>query len=79
MHIHPNVSNVKPFKFFRSEPLYWVTAMGEGKLISTMSAEHIVNIMGVITDGYVPNPYIGRTNIEWMEIFEQELRNRQIR
>ena len=53
--------------------------MGEGKLISTMSAEHIVNIMGVITDGHIPNPYIGRTNIEWMEIFEQELRNRQIR
>jgi hypothetical protein len=70
---------MRPFKFFRSEPLYWINTMGEGKLISTMSAEHIVNIMGVITDGHIPNPYIGRTNIEWMEIFEQELRNRQIR
>jgi hypothetical protein len=70
---------VKPFKFFRSEPLYWVTAMGDAMLVSEMSGEHIVNIMGVITDGHVPNPYIGRTNIEWMEIFEQELRNRQIR
>ena len=70
---------MKRFKFFRSEPLYWVTAMGDAMLVSEMSGEHIVNIMGVITDGHVPNPYIGRTNIEWMEIFEQELRNRQIR
>jgi hypothetical protein len=53
--------------------------MGDAMLVSEMSGEHIVNIMGVITDGHVPNPYIGRTNIEWMEIFEQELRNRQIR
>ena len=50
--------------------------MGEGKLVSIMSGEHIVNIMGVINDGCIPNPYIGRTNIEWMEIFENELRNR---
>jgi len=67
------------FKFFKgkvNEPLYWITTMGEGKLVSTMSGEHIVNIMGVITDGYIPNPYIGKTNIEWMEIFENELRNR---
>jgi hypothetical protein len=67
------------FKFFKgklNEPLYWITTMGEGKLVSTMSGEHIVNIMGVITDGCIPNPYIGKTNIEWMEIFENELRNR---
>ena len=67
------------FKFFKgkvNEPFYWITTMGEGKLVSTMSGEHIVNIMGVINDGCIPNPYIGRTNIEWMEIFENELRNR---
>ena len=67
------------FKFFKgkvNEPLYWITTMGEGKLVSAMSGEHIVNIMGVINDGCIPNPYIGRTNIEWMEIFENELRNR---
>ena len=67
------------FKFFKgkvNEPVYWITTMGEGKLVSIMSGEHIVNIMGVINDGCIPNPYIGRTNIEWMEIFENELRNR---
>ena len=67
------------FKFFKgkvNEPVYWITTMGEGKLVSTMLGEHIVNIMGVINDGCIPNPYIGRTNIEWMEIFENELRNR---
>jgi len=72
---------MKPFKFFRDnkEPLYWITTMGEGKLISTMSVDHMVNITRLITDGCIPNPYIGRTNIEWMEIFQQELRNRQTR
>ena len=72
---------MKPFKFFRSnnEPIYWITAMGEGKLVSTMSVDYIVNVTRMITDGYIPNPHIGRTNIEWMEVFEQELRNRQTR
>jgi hypothetical protein len=53
--------------------------MGEGKLVSTMSVDYIVNVTRMITDGYIPNPHIGRTNIEWMEVFEQELRNRQTR
>jgi hypothetical protein len=73
---------MKEFKFFKGikvEPLYWITTMGEGKLVSTMSGEHIVNIMGVINDGCIPNPYIGRTNIEWMEIFEAELNYRRDR
>ena len=73
---------MKPFKFFKgniNEPVYWLTAMGDIKSISTMSVDYIVNVTRMITDGYIPNPYIGRTNIEWMEIFEQELRNRQIR
>jgi hypothetical protein len=67
------------FKFFKgklNEPAYWLTAMGDIKLISTMSGDYIVNVMRTITDGHIPNPYIGRTNIEWMEIFENELRNR---
>jgi len=68
------------FKFFRgqaNEPLYWITAMGEGKLVSSMSGEHIVNVMRTITNGHIPNPYIGRTNIEWMEVFEAELNYRR--
>jgi len=72
---------MKEFKFFRSnnEPVYWITAMGDAKLVSTMSVDHMVNITRLITDGYIPNPYIGKTHIEWMEIFEQEMRNRQTR
>ena len=68
------------FKFFKgklNEPLYWITAMGEGKLVSSMSGEHIVNVMITITNGHIPNPYIGRTNIEWMEVFEAELNYRR--
>ena len=70
---------VKEFKFFKdnNEPIYWLTAMGDAKLVSTMSVYHIVNITRMITDGYITNPYIGKTNIEWMEVFEQEIRNRQ--
>ena len=71
---------MKPFKFFQKpEQIYWITAMGEGKLISTMSVDHMVNITRMITDGYIPNPYIGKTHTEWMGIFEQEMRNRQTR
>jgi hypothetical protein len=72
---------MKPFKFFKdnNEPVYWLTAMGDIKSISTMSVDYIVNVTRMITDGYIPNPYIGKTHIEWMEIFEQELRNRQTR
>jgi hypothetical protein len=71
---------VKPFKFFQKpEPIYWLTAMGDAKLVSTMSVDYIVNVTRMITDGYIPNPYIGKTHIEWMEIFEQEMRNRQTR
>jgi hypothetical protein len=67
------------FKFFKGQtidPTFWRTVMGEHILVSDMSGEHIVNIMGVMNDGYISNPYIGKTNIEWMEIFENELRNR---
>lgn len=71
---------MKPFKFFKgTQPLKWKTAMGEYHLITEMSGEHIVNIMRVITDGYVPNPYLGLTNIEWMEIMENELNYRRDR
>ena len=73
---------MKPFKFFKgnNEPVYWITAMGDAKLVSTMSVDYIVNITRMITtDGYIPNPYIGKTHIEWMGVFEQELRNRQTR
>lgn len=70
---------MKPFKFFRSEPIYWLTAMGDAKLVSTMSGEHIYNIIGLLKDNIIPNPYIGKTRDEWMNIFEQELKNRYTR
>ena len=70
---------MKPFKFLRPEPLYWRTAMGERKLVSEMTGEHIYNVIGVLKGNLIPNPYLGRTNDEWIDIFEQELRNRHIR
>lgn len=67
------------FKFFKglkAEPLFWRTAMGEYKLVSDMSVEHIGNIISVIYDGQIPDPYLEKTNEEWRSIFENELRNR---
>ena len=67
---------MRPFKFFRSEPLYWRTAMGEYKLISEMSGEHISNIVMCIVGEQIPNPYLGKTNNEWLYIFENEMNRR---
>jgi hypothetical protein len=66
------------FKFFKGqviEPLYWRTAMGEYKSLSEMTSEHIFNICFILTNGgcEIPNPYLGKTNEEWKEIFEDEL------
>lgn len=72
---------MKKFKFFKGQeikPLYWKTAMGEHKLVSEMTSEHIFNICLILTHGgcEIPDPYLGKTNEEWKEIFENELRNR---
>ena len=70
---------MKDFKFLRPEPLHWITAMGEYKLISEMPGEHIYNVIVMLEDDMIPNPYNGRTNIEWLNIFEEELKDRQVR
>jgi hypothetical protein len=69
------------FKFFKgqvNEPLYWRTAMGEYKLVSEMTPEHMFNICVLFSTGggEIPDPYLGKTNQEWKEIFEGELRRR---
>ena len=69
------------FKFFKGqviEPLYWRTAMGEYKLVSEMTPEHMFNICTLFTNGggEIPDPYLGKTNQEWKEIFEGELSRR---
>jgi hypothetical protein len=69
------------FKFFKgqiNEPLYWKTAMGEYKLVSEMTPEHMFNICVILNqgEGEIPNPYLGKTHQEWKGIFEGELRRR---
>jgi hypothetical protein len=68
------------FKFFKgqiNEPLYWKTAMGEYKLVSEMTPEHMFNICIILNQGdEIPNPYLGKTHQEWKGIFEDELRRR---
>jgi len=72
---------MKQFKFFKgtkSEPLFWRTAMGEYKLVSEMTPEHMFNICVILNqgEGVIPDPYLGKTHQEWKGVFEGELRRR---
>lgn len=70
---------MKPFKFFQRkkyEPLYWRTAMGEHKLVSDMSNEHIYNLIMMLPGDEIPNPYLGKTHQQWKNIFKAVLRYR---
>ena len=70
---------MKPFKFFQGkkyEPLYWRTAMGEHKLVSDMSNEHIYNLIMMLPGDEIPNPYLGKTHQQWKNIFKAVLRHR---
>jgi hypothetical protein len=69
------------FKFFKGQssgPLFWRTAMGEYKLVSEMTPEHMFNICVILNqgEGVIPDPYLGKTHQEWKGIFEGELRRR---
>jgi hypothetical protein len=70
---------MKQFKFFKGQstgPLYWRTAMGEYKLVSDMSNEHIYNLIMMLPGDQIPNPYLGKTHKQWKNIFKAELRYR---
>lgn len=72
---------MKEFKFFQKpEPLCWVGSMGLVTPISEMSAGHVYNICTLLKGrNVIPNPYHGKTNDEWLYIFEEELKNRFLR
>ena len=61
----------------------WRTASGLTYVIERMSIDHIVNVMRCLTGNgnmEIPEPYEGRTRIEWYEIFHNEiLRRRETR
>jgi hypothetical protein len=69
------------FKFFKgylTEEIYWRTTMFEYIALSHMTPEHMFNICVLLTqiEGVIPDPYLGKTNQEWKEIFEGELSRR---
>jgi hypothetical protein len=71
---------MKPFKFFQKpEQLCWVTALGQEIPISEMEGGHMYNIVRLLKDNIIPNPYLGKTKQEWLTIFEEEFKNRYLR
>ena len=65
------------FKFFKGlEPLVWRTAMMECIPVKELSGEHISNIIMCIANEHIPNPYLGKTNNQWLDIFENEMNRR---
>jgi hypothetical protein len=50
--------------------------MGEYKLVYDMSNEHIYNLIMMLPGDEIPNPYLGKTHIQWKNIFKAELRYR---
>jgi hypothetical protein len=71
---------MRDFKFFQKpDPLCWVTAMGQEIPVSEMEGGHIYNVIGLIKDNIIPNPYLGKTKQEWLTIFGDELKERYLR
>jgi hypothetical protein len=71
---------MKPFKFFDinedEESIIWKTARGMHVPILWMTSLHIKNALLCLKGeglAEIPDPYMGRSNREWITIFEHEL------
>ena len=68
------------FKFFKGKVhdrnTMWKDAAGRDIPVFYMTRNHIINCMRCI-NGYgqmrIPNPHVGKTHEQWMEIFTLEL------
>jgi hypothetical protein len=73
---------MREFKFFQKHgPLCWITEMGQEIPVSEMGGNLIYNLIGILKGDdididIIPNPYLGKTNDEWLYIFQEELENR---
>jgi hypothetical protein len=67
---------MKDFKFLKGPMLVqWRSANGEIKNIQDLGIRHINNILNCLNghgDMRIPNPYFGRTHLEWCEILLRE-------
>jgi hypothetical protein len=67
------------FKFLRKN-IYWTNYYGESREIGDLTLNHIQNILNCLNslgEIKIPENYLGRSHEEWIEIFEQELNDRQ--
>ena len=69
------------FKFFQDkvEPARWRTHNGDILCVHDMTHEHIDNVVRcLIGQGNmrIPDPYQGKSHLEWLFIFRDELRRR---
>jgi hypothetical protein len=73
---------MKSFKFFNSvdeEPIVWKTARGLHIPLWWMTSRHIKNALLCLRgegEMEIPNPYMGKSNREWISIFVNELNRR---
>jgi hypothetical protein len=67
------------FKFLRKN-IYWTNYYGGTREIGDLTFNHIQNILNCLNnvgEMKIPENYLGRSHTEWVEIFEQELKERQ--
>lgn len=70
---------MKNFKFLRKN-IYWTNYYGKSREIGDLTLNHIQNILKCLNNMgeiKIPENYLGRSHSEWIEIFEQELKDRQ--
>ena len=72
---------MQEFKFFQKiSTIRWKTANGLSHPINTISTVHIRNIMNCLSgcgSMEIPEPYEGKTNLQWYKIFLIELKRRR--
>jgi hypothetical protein len=75
---------VKTFNFFKGviidDTIVWKTASGRDVPIQWMTTHHIENVLRCIRgegEMEIPEVYLGRTKMEWMYKFEEELYSRR--
>jgi hypothetical protein len=63
------------FKFFQKEKeiIKWRTKHNQQIEISDLETDHIMNIIHCLCeDNIIPDPYFGRTRLQWYRIMQHE-------
>ena len=75
------VTEFKFFKTYEYRLTLWKDRHGREHDIRSLTTNHIHNILLCLSgegESFIPNPYEGRTRMEWSRIFCEELNRREI-